>query len=159
MASLECQEPNSGCKTFMAVLLPTEQSYLPCLFVFETGISYVAWGSLEQLISPASTHKCWDYSSVPPCLLFSRKFHHLPPLDIGICKCISSFGNSSPFFFKDLFIYYVYNILPQCMPTRQRRAPDFSTDGCEPPCGCWELNSGPLEEQPVLLTAEPSLQP
>ena len=33
------------------------------------------------------------------------------------------------------------------------------TDGCEPPCGCWELNVGPLEEQPVLLTTEPSLQP
>jgi hypothetical protein len=33
------------------------------------------------------------------------------------------------------------------------------TDGCEPPCGCWELNSGPLEEQSVLLTAESSLQP
>ena len=33
------------------------------------------------------------------------------------------------------------------------------TDGYEPPCGCWELNSGPLEEQSVLLTAEPSLQP
>jgi hypothetical protein len=31
--------------------------------------------------------------------------------------------------------------------------------GCEPPCGGWELNSRPLEEQPVLLTAEPSLQP
>jgi hypothetical protein len=31
-------------------------------------------------------------------------------------------------------------------------------DGCEPPCGCWKLNSGPLEEQSVLLTAEPSLQ-
>ena len=27
------------------------------------------------------------------------------------------------------------------------------------PCGCWELNWGPLEEQPVLLTAETSLQP
>ena len=27
------------------------------------------------------------------------------------------------------------------------------------PCGCWELNPGPLEEQPVLLTTEPSLQP
>jgi hypothetical protein len=38
-------------------------------------------------------------------------------------------------------------------------AQDFTTDGCEPPCGCWELNSGPLEEQPVLLTTEPSLQP
>jgi len=33
------------------------------------------------------------------------------------------------------------------------------TDGCEPPCGCWELNPGPLEEQPVLLTDKPSLQP
>jgi hypothetical protein len=32
-------------------------------------------------------------------------------------------------------------------------------DGCEPPCGCWELNSDPLEEQSVLLTFEPSLQP
>jgi hypothetical protein len=25
---------------------------------------------------------------------------------------------------------------------------------CEPPCGCWDLNSGRLEEQPVLLTSE-----
>ena len=40
-----------------------------------------------------------------------------------------------------------------------RRAPDLIVDGCEPPCGCWELNSGPLEEQPVLLTTEPSPQP
>jgi hypothetical protein len=31
--------------------------------------------------------------------------------------------------------------------------------GCEPPCGCWDLNSGPLEEQSVLLTTEPSRQP
>jgi len=26
---------------------------------------------------------------------------------------------------------------------------DTPEDGCEPPCGCWELNSGALEEQPV----------
>ena len=32
------------------------------------------------------------------------------------------------------------------------------TDGREPPCGCWGLNLGPLEEQPVLLIAEPPLQ-
>jgi hypothetical protein len=25
------------------------------------------------------------------------------------------------------------------------------TDGCKSPCGCWELNSGPLEEQLVLF--------
>ena len=33
------------------------------------------------------------------------------------------------------------------------------TDSCELPCGCWEVNPGPLEEQPVLLTTEPSLPP
>ena len=32
-------------------------------------------------------------------------------------------------------------------------------DDCEPSCGFWDLNLGPLEEQSVLLTAEPSLQP
>ena len=35
---------------------------------------------------------------------------------------------------------------------------DPMTDGSDPPCGCWELNSEPLEEQPVLLNAEPPLQ-
>ena len=40
-----------------------------------------------------------------------------------------------------------------------KRASVLPIDGCEPPCGCWELNSGPLEEQPVLSTVEPSLQP
>jgi hypothetical protein len=33
------------------------------------------------------------------------------------------------------------------------------TESRELPYECWELNQGPLEEQPVLLTTEPSLQP
>ena len=40
----------------------------------------------------------------------------------------------------------------------QKRVSDSLTDGCEPPCGCWRLNSGPLEEQPLFLTVEPSLK-
>jgi hypothetical protein len=32
-------------------------------------------------------------------------------------------------------------------------------DSYELPYGCWELNLGPPEEQLVLLTAEPALQP
>jgi hypothetical protein len=32
-------------------------------------------------------------------------------------------------------------------------------DGCEPPCGCWEPNPGPLQEQQELLTAEPPIPP
>jgi hypothetical protein len=31
--------------------------------------------------------------------------------------------------------------------------------GCEPPCADWDLNLGPLEEQSMLLPAEPSRQP
>ena len=45
------------------------------------------------------------------------------------------------------------------MPVCQKRAPDLIIDDYDPSCGCCELNSGPLEEESVLLTVEPSLQP
>ena len=61
--------------------------------------------------------------------------------------------------FKDLFIHYVHSIQPPCMPAGQKKAPDLITGGCEPPCGCWQLNSGPPKEQSVLLTTESSVQP
>jgi hypothetical protein len=32
------------------------------------------------------------------------------------------------------------------------------TGGCELPCGCWELNTDPLQEEQVLSSAEPPLQ-
>jgi hypothetical protein len=62
------------------------------------------------------------------------------------------------FFLKILFIIYLL-FHCHCLQTHQKRPSDPITDGCEPPCGCWDLNSGPLEEQSVLLTTEPSLQP
>jgi hypothetical protein len=38
------------------------------------------------------------------------------------------------------------------------RSPETGvTDGCEPPCECWELNPGPLKEKQILSTTEPSL--
>jgi hypothetical protein len=58
------------------------------------------------------------------------------------------------FFFFNLYLMYM-NFISACIPTCQNPI----TDGCEPPCGCQELNSGPLEEQPVPLTAEPTLHP
>jgi hypothetical protein len=58
-------------------------------------------------------------------------------------------GNNLNFLLR--FIYYVHNILPAFMPIHQE-AQNLIIDGCEPPYGCWELNSGPLEEQSVLLT-------
>jgi hypothetical protein len=64
----------------------------------------------------------------------------------------------SVFVFKDLFIFIFCRGVHHCsLQTHQRRTSDPITDGCEPPCGCWD--SEPLEEQSVLLTAEPFLQP
>ena len=37
----------------------------------------------------------------------------------------------------------------------QKRASDPIIDGYKPPCHCWDLNSGPLEEQPICLTTKP----
>jgi hypothetical protein len=55
-----------------------------------------------------------------------------------------------------LFIICKYTVAVFRHP---RRDSVIITDGCEPPCSCWDLNSGPSEEQSVLLTTEPSLQP
>ena len=54
-------------------------------------------------------------------------------------------------FFK-IYLHFTYECSASIL-ARQKRA---SYPGCEPPCGCWELNSGRLEEQSVLLTAEAS---
>ena len=49
-------------------------------------------------------------------------------------------------------------VLPACMSLK---VPDplglGVIDSCELPCWYWELNLGPLEEQLVLSTPEPSL--
>ena len=57
------------------------------------------------------------------------------------------------------FIYFNVYEYTVVVFRHQKRVSDHIADGGEPPCDCWELNSGPLEEQSVLLTSEPSLQP
>ena len=51
------------------------------------------------------------------------------------------------------------SVLHACSPAHQKRMSVLTTDGCESPCDFWELNSGPVKEQSVLLISEPSLQP
>ena len=64
------------------------------------------------------------------------------------------------FFLVSIYLFIMCTIFCLvCMPEGLKRAPGPIRGGCEPPCGCWELNSGPLEDQAMLLTSEPSLQP
>jgi hypothetical protein len=51
---------------------------------------------------------------------------------------------------------YTAFCLHECLQLGGRHQISYSY---KQPCGCWELNSEPLEEQPVLLTSDPSLQP
>jgi hypothetical protein len=46
------------------------------------------------------------------------------------------------FYFFKRIIYYILCMWVHCL--HQKRAWDPVTDDCELPCGCWELNSGPL---------------
>ena len=48
-------------------------------------------------------------------------------------------------------VFFLHVLVPSA---GQKRAPDLITGGCQLPYGCWDLNSGALEEQPVLLTSE-----
>jgi hypothetical protein len=75
----------------------------------------------------------------------------LPPIQMNnvILLCL--------FIFKTyLFMYFMYMSTLLLSSDTPNGALDPITDGCEPPCGCWELNSGSLEEQSLLLTPEPS---
>jgi hypothetical protein len=68
--------------------------------------------------------------------------------------------HSSPARLAQRFIYLLYLSTLYCyLQMHQKRVSDLIMDGCEPPCGFWDLNSGPSEEQSVLLPAEPSHQP
>jgi hypothetical protein len=61
------------------------------------------------------------------------------------------------FFKKFIYLLYVSTLL--LSSDIPEKGTNLITDGCEPPCGCWDLNSGSPEEQSVLLTTEPSRQP
>ena len=87
-------------------------------------------------------------------------------------RVLSEIGaQSGRFMLYKLYPYYMcMGILPAHMsvqdmharcPWRLEQGTGFPetgvSDGYELQCKCWESNTHPLEEQPVLLTAEPSL--
>ena len=47
-------------------------------------------------------------------------------------------------FFSKIDLFILCMCIHVVIFTYQKRASDTILDGCEPPCGCWELNSGPL---------------
>ena len=109
------------------------------------------WRSLRHL---ASTGEAKETGREGGLILSQTK------LNVSVCvrarASQSTHGDQGiTFFLRFISCMWVHY---SCLLTHQKRASDPVTDGCEPPCGCWELNSSPLEEQSVLLTTKPSLQ-
>ena len=71
--------------------------------------------------------------------------------------CFYIFLIFNSLFYFTLFALVVF--LRVCLCEDDRSPGTGVLDSYDLPCGCWELNSSPLEKQPVLLTTEPSLQP
>jgi hypothetical protein len=64
---------------------------------------------------------------------------------VGVCVCVCFLKT------KKIYLFIICNYTVAVFRHPQKRVSDLITDGCEPPCGCWDLNSGPLEEHSVFF--------
>jgi hypothetical protein len=71
----------------------------------------------------------------------SKVFIFFKPMKLQTASSRQPKGRTLFFF----FIIYLLIIIKYTVAVfrHQKRASDLITDGCEPPCGCWDLNSGP----------------
>ena len=101
----------------------------------------------HHVVAGIWTPDLWKSSQV---LLPTEPSHRPRPL--GLFITVKSLQERNTFFFKDLFIYLLYVSTLQPSSDAPEEASDLITGGCEPPCGCWDLNFGPSEEQSGALT-------
>ena len=118
-----------------------------------TQATELIWGLLEVASFLSSLPLQWD-TGINSSLRAPKTFTHWSK---HLALRFFQFSSSLIPLKKILFIFMSMSTLSARTPACQKRVSDPITDGCEPPCNCWELNSGPLEEQVVLLTTEPSL--
>lgn len=107
-----------------------------------------------------ATHQMWGQPEWDPCLRNkqAQTYGSSPPLnwiyDLQVC-----YGRCENWcLFLSWFSFHVHWCLPACMCEGAGSPGTGVTDSCELLCGCWELNVSPLEDQSMLLNAEPSFQ-
>jgi hypothetical protein len=95
----------------------------------------------------------FDQSSL--MFLFVKFFVSCLTFWFSVYHCIFRFGIFKRFIYLCIWAFcLMYIFIPE---EGTESYGTTLTDSSELPCGCWELNSAPLKEQLVLLTAEPSL--
>lgn len=105
-----------------------------------------------------ATHQMWGQPEWDRCLRNkqAQTYDSSPPLnwmyDLQVC-----YGQCENWcLFLSCFSFHVHWCLPACV-CEVLDPWNGVTDSCELLCGCWELNVSPLEDQSMLLNAEPSL--
>jgi len=119
------------------------------------------------LVSPVSTSQVsWSHSWVSTPTLHLWRCQRSKLRSSHLDSDHSTHGPTSPVSRILLSFLVAIDILPlhhMCaVPTKSRKIRSSGTgviDGFEIPCGCWESNPSPLEEQPMCLTSEPPPQP
>ena len=72
-------------------------------------------------------------------------FNYQEDSSVCVCVCVC-------FKMMDLVLCTLVLCLHACLCEGVRFFGTGVTDSCELPCGCWELNPGPLEELPSALS-------
>jgi hypothetical protein len=129
-------------------------------------------GRTSRPLSLKQYFDIWRPRLVSVIHVCGKRSRHLPSLCVFLVSqywltgyihrghtCFRELIYGLSYFLKFLFILCLW-VYCCCLQTHQKRVLDPISDDCEPPCGCWELNSGTLEVsyEPVLLTCESSLQ-
>ena len=128
-----------------------------CLWSFRKREQKILHCNCDDKKVRRKVHHLWfSFISFWLCFAFAFAFAFALPFFLSFFLSFSlSLSLFLSFFLMYLFIVYIW---VSCLHAHQKREPNSIAEHCEPPCGCWELNSGHLEEQSVLLTPEPSLQ-
>ena len=109
------------------------------------------------------------FNPTTPSLLGNVNFCASRYMSLCVCVCVCvceiqynkiklkcSISSQSLFYFIfECFIYFLFIwVHCSCLPTHTKSVHRIP----KAPCDSWELNSGPLQEKSMLLTADPSLQ-
>ena len=102
----------------------------------------------------------WSLS--PVMLLLSEHFHSTyRSTNARLSVCLSATPSPSIIFYEPGCSAFLYICVPTCMSDAhggQKGVLYLWSHSCEMPCGCWESNPGPLDEQAVLFIYESSLR-
>jgi hypothetical protein len=131
---------------WMVITHVCEKSYISFSFFFFLRFIYSGWRDGSEVKGTRQLLFQWSWVQFPALTVLLTTICNGIWYPLLVClKTVTMCSLHIKIKIKDLFILcmWVHNYSHR---THQKRASDPIIDGCELPCDCWELNSGPLKE-------------